>query len=148
MEIQAADAERASIRYKQVEYIKDYVGQEFTGIISGVTEWGMFVEITDYKCEGMIRIANLADDFYDYDENNQWIIGRRTHKKYQLGDQLQVVVKGADTVKRQVDLDIVGNAEIIKFQKSIVRKEKSSNRKDRGSRGQKNNSGGGKKRRR
>jgi ribonuclease R len=132
MEIQAADAERASVRYKQVEYIKDFIGHEFQGIISGVTEWGMFVEITEYKCEGLIRIANLADDFYDYDENNQWIIGRRTHKKYQLGDQVSVVVKGADTIKRQVDLDIVGNAEIVKFQKSIQRKEKGSKRGDRG----------------
>jgi ribonuclease R len=149
MEIQAADAERASIRYKQVEYIKDFVGHEFTGIISGVTEWGMFVEITDYKCEGLVRIANLADDFYDYDENNQWIIGRRTHKKYQLGDQLQVVVKGADTVKRQVDLDIAGNAEIIKFQKSVMRKEKSSKRKvERGGNKNQRKNAGGKKRRR
>jgi ribonuclease R len=150
MEIQAADAERASIRYKQVEYIKEFIGEEFTGIISGVTEWGMFVEITDYKCEGMIRIANLADDFYDYDENNQWIIGRRTHKKYQLGDQVQVVVKGADTVKRQVDLDIVGNAEIVKFQKAVQRKEKGNRRSnDRDARAKKKNSGdGGKKRRR
>lgn len=150
MEIQAADAERASIRYKQVEYIKDFIGHEFTGIISGVTEWGMFVEITDYKCEGLVRIANLADDFYDFDENNMWIIGRRTHKKYQLGDQLQVVVKGADTIKRQVDLDIVGNAEIIKFQKSVQRKEKGTRRtNDREAKAKKkNNGGGGKKRRR
>jgi ribonuclease R len=150
MEIQAADAERASIRYKQVEYIKDFIGHEFTGIISGVTEWGMFVEITDYKCEGLIRISNLADDFYDYDENNQWIIGRRTHKKYQLGDQVQVVVKGADTVKRQVDLDIAGNAEIVKYQKSVQRKEKGTRRtNDREARARKKNNGdGGKKRRR
>jgi ribonuclease R len=144
MEIQAADAERASIRYKQVEYIKDFVGHEFTGIISGVTEWGMYIEITDYKCEGMVRLANLVDDYYDFDENNQWIIGRRTHKKYQLGDTVQVVVKGADTIKRQVDLDLVANAEIVKFQKAIMRKDKG---KKRGDRGQKKVAGNKKRRR-
>jgi ribonuclease R len=132
MEIQAADAERASIRYKQVEYIKDFVGQEFAGIISGVTEWGMYVEITEYKCEGMVRLANLADDYYEFDENNQWIIGRRTHKKFQLGDMVQVVVKAADTTKRQVDLDLAENAEIVKFQKSHQRKTKQNKRGERG----------------
>lgn len=146
MEIQAADAERASVRYKQVEYIKDFVGQEFTGIISGVTEWGMFVEITEYKCEGLVRLANLADDFYEFDQNNQWIIGKRTHKKYQLGDQVQVIVKGADTVKRQVDLDLVGNADIVRIQKSLKRQDR---RKDRGARGgRKKNKEGQKKKRR
>ncbi len=143
MEIQAADAERASVRYKQVEYIKDFIGEEFTGIISGVTEWGMYIEITEYKCEGMVRLASLADDFYTFDENNQWIIGKRTHKKYQLGDQVQVVVKGADTVKRQVDLDFAGNAEVVRIQKAMRRQDKT---KSRGSRGHKQ-SGDKKKRR-
>ena len=132
MEVQAADAERASVRYKQVEYLKDFIGHEFMGIISGVTEWGMYVEITEYKCEGMVKLSNLADDFYEFDENNQWIIGRRTHKKYQLGDQIHVTVKGADTVKRQVELDIVGNKEIKHIQKSILRKDKSAKRENRG----------------
>lgn len=132
MEIQAADAERASVRYKQVEYIKDFIGTQFKGIISGVTEWGMYVEITEYKCEGMVRLANLADDYYEFDEHNQWIIGRRSHKKYQLGDTIQVIVKGADTIKRQVDLDLVGNAEIVRIQKAVHRKEKNNKRGDRG----------------
>jgi transcriptional accessory protein Tex/SPT6 len=69
----------------------------------------MYVEITDYKCEGMIRLSNLADDYYEYDEFNQWIIGRRTRKTYQLGGQVMVVVKGADTIKRQIDLDLLDN---------------------------------------
>jgi ribonuclease R len=141
MEVQAADAERASVRYKQVEYIKDFIGQEFPGIISGVTEWGMFVEITEYKCEGLVRVSNLADDFYEFDEVNQWIIGKRTHKKYQLGDQVQVIVKGADTVKRQVDLDLVGNAEIVRIQKSMKRQDRRKE-KDRGERGAKKGKGG------
>jgi len=132
MEVQAADAERASIKYKQVEYIKDFVGHEFMGIISGVTEWGMYVEISDYKCEGMVKLASLADDYYEFDANNQWIIGRKTHKKYQLGNQLQVVVKNADIVKRQIDLDIVGNADLVRIQKSTDRKLKGAKRGDRG----------------
>jgi ribonuclease R len=107
MEIQAADAERASVRYKQVEYIKDFIGEEFMGIISGVTEWGIYVEITEYKCEGMIRLANLTDDFYDYDEFNQWIIGRKTRKIFQLGGEVKVRVKNADIQKRQIDLSVV-----------------------------------------
>jgi len=149
MEVQAADAERASVRYKQVEYIKDFIGQEFMGIISGVTEWGMFVEITDYKCEGLVRLANLADDFYEFDENNQWIIGKRTHKKYQLGDQVHVVVKAADTTKRQVDLDLVGNAEIVRIQKSMKRQDRRRERENkRGSRGSKKNKAGGSKKKR
>jgi ribonuclease R len=109
MESKAAEAERASVRYKQVEYIKQFIGDEFQGIISGVTEWGIYVEITEYKCEGMIRLSNLTDDFYEYDEHNLCIVGRRTRKKYQLGDIVEVVVKDADVLKRQVNLDIVGN---------------------------------------
>jgi ribonuclease R len=109
MEIQAADAERASVRYKQVEYISAYVGQQFSGIISGVSEWGMYVEITEYKCEGMVRLSNLADDYYEYDEYNQWIIGRSSRKTYQLGGQVEVIVKNADVNKRQIDLDLLDN---------------------------------------
>jgi ribonuclease R len=132
MEIQAADAERASIRYKQVEYIKDFVGESFMGVISGVTEWGMYVEITEYKCEGMVRLANLQDDYYEYDEQNQWIIGRRSRQKYQLGDQVHVVVKGADVIKRQVDLDLVSNALVVKVKKSFARNEKRNQHKKQG----------------
>jgi len=106
MEIQAADAERASVKYKQVEYIKQFIGEQFNGIISGVTEWGIYVEITEYKCEGLVRLANLTDDFYDYDEFNQWIIGRRTRKTFQLGGEVKVIVKQADLQKRQIDLDV------------------------------------------
>ena len=107
MEIQAADAERASVKYKQVEYIKEFIGEQFDGIISGVTEWGIYVEITEYKCEGLVRLANLTDDFYDYDEFNQWIIGRRSRKIFQLGGEIKVVVRQADLQKRQIDLDVV-----------------------------------------
>lgn len=124
MEIQAAEAERASVRYKQVEYIKDFIGEEFTGIISGVTEWGIYVEITDYKCEGMIRLANLTDDFYDYDEFNQWIIGRKSRKIFQLGGEVKVVVKQADLQKRQIDLDIVEVAVARRIAKKVEKNER------------------------
>lgn len=126
MEIQAADAERASVKYKQVEYIKQFIGEQFDGIISGVTEWGIYVEITEYKCEGLVRLANLTDDFYDYDEFNQWIIGRRTRKIFQLGGEIKVTVKQADLQKRQIDLDVVEVAAARRITKKIdknVRKE-------------------------
>ncbi|MEI6508203.1 MAG: ribonuclease R [Bacteroidota bacterium] len=125
-ETRAAEAERASVRYKQVEYIKDFIGEEFQGIISGVTEWGIYVEITEYKCEGMIRLSNMADDFYEYDEHNLCIVGRRTRKKYQLGDIVEVVVKEADVLKRQVNLDMAGN---VITSRNLRRAE--PNRKDR-----------------
>ncbi|MES2419639.1 MAG: ribonuclease R [Bacteroidota bacterium] len=107
MEKRAADAERASIKYKQAEYLEGNVGQVFTGIISGVTEWGMYVELIDNKCEGMIRLRDISDDFYVLDEKNYCIIGQRKKKKYQLGDEVQVKVKKVDLSKRQIDFSLV-----------------------------------------
>jgi ribonuclease R len=137
MEQKAADAERASIKYKQVEYIKDFVGQTFDGIISGVTDWGMYVEITQYKCEGLIKLANIHDDYYEFDERNLCIIGRSTRKKYQLGDIIRVTVAGADMVKRQIDLEMESTAmfKSIRKNQDRFRKEKErGNKKDSGSR--------------
>ncbi|MFN5921053.1 MAG: RNB domain-containing ribonuclease, partial [Bacteroidota bacterium] len=142
MEVQAADAERASVRYKQVEYIADFIGQRFSGIISGVTEWGMYVEITEYKCEGMIRLSSLADDYYEFDEYNQWIIGKRTRKTYQLGGSVEVVVKNADVNKRQIDLELLDS---IMHQRQSRKGEK-RNKKD--ELGKKKKGHSGKKRRR
>lgn len=107
MEKRAADAERASIKYKQVEYLEDNVGKLFAGIISGVTEWGMYVELTDNKCEGMIRLKDIADDFYVLDEKNYCIVGQRKKKKYQLGDEVKVKVKKVDLSKRQIDFSLI-----------------------------------------
>ena len=107
MEKRAADAERASIKYKQVEYLEENVGNTYAGIISGVTEWGMYVELTDNKCEGMIRLRDIADDFYVLDEKNYCIIGQRKKKKYQLGDEVQVKVKKVDLSKRQIDFTLI-----------------------------------------
>jgi ribonuclease R len=107
MEKRAADAERASIKYKQAEYLEDNIGNIYTGIISGVTEWGMYVEITENKCEGMIRLRDITDDFYVLDEKNYCIVGQRKHKKYQLGDEVQIKVKKVDLSKRQIDFSLV-----------------------------------------
>lgn len=107
MEKRAADAERASIKYKQVEYLEENVGKLFMGIISGVTEWGMYVELIENKCEGMIRLKDITDDFYVLDEKNYCIVGQRKKKKYQLGDEVKVKVKKVDLSKRQIDFSLV-----------------------------------------
>lgn len=103
----AASAERASIKYKQVEFMADKKGQVFDGVISGVTEWGLYVEITANKCEGMVALRDLDDDFYTYDEKNYCIIGRQNRKKYQLGDEVQIMVSRANLEKKQLDFVLV-----------------------------------------
>lgn len=107
MEKKAADAERASVKYKQAEYLQDNIGKEYNGIISGVTEWGMFVEIEENKCEGMIRLRDISDDFYVLDEKNYCIIGQRKKKKYQLGDEVRILVKKVELAKRQIDFKLL-----------------------------------------
>ena len=103
----AASAERASIKYKQVEFMADKKGQVFDGVISGVTEWGIYVEITSNKCEGMVALRDMDDDFYTYDEKNYCIIGRQSRKKYQLGDEVQIMVSRANLEKKQLDFVLV-----------------------------------------
>ncbi len=103
MERLATDAERASIKYKQVEFMSDKIGKVFEGVISGVTEWGIYVEIIENQCEGMIAIRELQDDFFEYDEENYSIRGRQTGKVYMLGDKISVEVARADLQKRQLD---------------------------------------------
>ncbi|WP_316806706.1 ribonuclease R [Pedobacter agri] len=107
MEKRAADAERASIKYKQAEYLEENIGTEYKGIISGVTEWGMYVEIEENKCEGMIRLRDISDDFYVLDEKNYCIVGQRKKKKYQLGDEVMIRVKKVDLSKRQIDFTLI-----------------------------------------
>ncbi len=108
MEKKAADAERASVKYKQAEFLQSNIGKEYAGIISGVTEWGMYVEIEENKCEGMVRLRDIADDFYVLDEKNYCIIGQRKKKKYQLGDEVKILVKKVDLSKRQIDFTLIG----------------------------------------
>jgi ribonuclease R len=107
MEKKAADAERSSVKYKQAEFLKDQVGGVYSGIISGVTEWGMYVEIIENKCEGMIRLRDISDDFYTLDEKNYAIIGQRKKKVYQLGDEVKIRVKNVDLAKKQIDFSLV-----------------------------------------
>jgi len=103
MEQLASNAERASIKYKQVEFMSDRIGQVFDGVISGVTEWGVYVELVENKCEGMIPIRDLDDDYYTFDDKNYCLVGRRYHKKYQLGDEITVKVAKANLDKKQLD---------------------------------------------
>lgn len=99
----ATDAERDSVKYMQTKYLEDKVGQEFNGIITGVTEWGVFVELTETKCEGMIRMRDFKDDYYRFDERSHSIEGERNGKVFQLGDAIMVRLKGVDTEKKQID---------------------------------------------
>ena len=103
MEYLATKAERDSIKYMQVKYMQDHKDDTFLGVISGVTEWGMYVEIIENKCEGMIRIRDIKGDFYRFDAEEFALIGERTKTKYQLGDEVEVRVKQADLVKKHLD---------------------------------------------
>ena len=107
MEQLAANAERASIKYKQVEFLADHLGEVFDGVISGVTEWGLYVEIDSNKCEGMVPIRDLTDDYYEFDEKNYWIIGRHTNTRYRLGDKITIRVARANLERKQLDFAIV-----------------------------------------
>ena len=107
MEQIAANAERASIKYKQVEYMSERIGKEFDGIISGVTEWGLYVEVDESKCEGMVPMRDLTDDYYDFDEKCYCLTGRKKHKKYSLGDHVTIKVAKANLEKKQLDYTLV-----------------------------------------
>ena len=107
MEQIAANAERASIKYKQVEFMGERMGQEFDGTIYGVTEWGLYVEVNENKCEGMIPMRELDDDFYDFDEKAYCLTGRRYHKKYSLGDPVRIKVVRANLERKQLDFALV-----------------------------------------
>lgn len=111
MERVAAEAERASIKYKQVEYMSDKIGQIFKGTISGVTEWGIFVEITENKCEGLVRAREMNDDAYIFDEDNYRYVGRHKGKIYALGDTVFVIVKKADLLKKQLDFGFMDSGD-------------------------------------
>ena len=107
MEQIAANAERASVKYKQVEFMGERLGMEFDGVISGVTEWGLYVELNENKCEGMIPMRDLGDDYYDFDEKNYCLTGRRHHKKFSLGDPVTIKVARANLEKKQLDFALI-----------------------------------------
>ena len=103
MEQKSVNAERASIKYKQVEFMSDKIDKEFDGIISGVTQWGLFVEIIENKCEGLVSIRDLTDDYYIFDEQDYCILGKHNKIKYQLGDKVKIKVVNANLQKKQLD---------------------------------------------
>jgi ribonuclease R len=109
MEKRAADAERASVKYKQAEYLSDKLGQVFDANISGVSKWGIYAEIEGNKCEGMIAIGSLKGDYYMLDEDNYQVIGRRYGKCYKLGDPVRIRVKNVDMMKKLIDFELVEN---------------------------------------
>jgi ribonuclease R len=111
MESLATNAERDSIKYMQVKYMQDHQDEEFLGVISGVTEWGIYVEIVSNKCEGMVRIREIKDDYYTFDEKQYALVGATSNSILQLGDEIYVKVKNADLVKKQLDFNFLRRAE-------------------------------------
>ena len=111
MEYLATKAERDSIKYMQIKFMQDHQDEEFVGVISGVTDWGIYVEIIANKCEGMVRIRDIKDDYYEFDQDQFALVGRETKNMYQLGDEVVVKVKQADLVKRHLDFDLIGKHE-------------------------------------
>jgi len=107
MEQIAANAERASVKYKQVEFMSEHLGQTYDGVISGITEWGLYVELNENKCEGMVPIRDLDDDYYEFDEKNYCLRGRRKHRTYSLGDSITIKVARANIEKKQLDFALV-----------------------------------------
>lgn len=126
MEVKATEAERASIKYKQVEFMTDKVGQVFSGVISGVAGFGLFVELIDSKCEGLVPIRELDDDFYEFDEDNYCVVGKQTGNKFQLGDEVKVEVWRTNLAKKHLDFRLAETGE-----KKPISKEKSKFKKRR-----------------
>ena len=100
-------AERASIKYKQAEWMEQQVGKQFKGVVSGMADFGIFVEIKEYKCEGMIRLSNIPGDHYEFDSYMMAVVGNRTHRQFKMGDEIDVIVSAASKIKRTIDLEII-----------------------------------------
>jgi ribonuclease R len=109
MEIRAAEAERASVKYKMVEFMLDKIGQEFDGVISGVTEWGIYVELDDTHIEGMVSLREMTDDLYVFDEDNYAVEGRITRRRFTLGDRVRIAVSRADLARKQLDFTMTAS---------------------------------------
>ena len=112
MESVAANAERSSIKYKQVEYMIPRLGQTFTGVITGLADWGIYVELDENKCEGLVPARDLEDDYYEYDETSFSLVGRHTGRRFRLGDQLEVTVAQADLARRQLDFALAESSRL------------------------------------
>lgn len=146
MEIKASEAERASIKYKQVQFLQDKKSVVFNGIISGVTEWGFYVELTENKCEGLVRLRDIGNDFYELDEKNYCIIGHRSGRVFRLGDEVEVVVKNADLVKKQIDFLLYGEEPVISSRNDDRRTDNRRTDNNRGTKKNKDSRGRGKRR--
>jgi VacB/RNase II family 3'-5' exoribonuclease len=107
----ATEAERASVKYKQIEFLSTKTGEEFEGLISGVTEYGLYVEIIENHCEGMVKARDMTDDTYVFDEDNYCYVGRRKRIIYQLGDKVKIRIKRCDLMRKQVDFTLLGKIE-------------------------------------
>ena len=107
MELVAANAERSSVKYKQVEFLSDKIGKVYDGVVSGVVEWGLYVELNENKCEGLVPIRDLDDDYYDYDDKNYCLTGRRTKRTYRLGDPITVKIAQANLERKQIDFALI-----------------------------------------
>lgn len=107
MEKRASDAERASVKYKQVEFMQDRLGEEFEGLVSGVSEWGVFVELIETRCEGMVRLSEIEDDYYIFEEDQYRLIGQSKGKIITLGDKVKVRVLATDINRRTIDLELL-----------------------------------------
>ena len=103
----AANAERSSVKYKQVEFLSDKIGKVYDGVVSGVVEWGLYVELNENKCEGLVPIRDLDDDYYDYDDKNYCLTGRRTKRTYRLGDPITVKIAQANLERKQIDFALI-----------------------------------------
>ena len=110
-ELVAADAERTSVKYKLVEFMQDKIGQEFEGAVSGMTEWGMYVEIDETHIEGMVPLREMRSDFYEFDESHYRLVGRRTRRQYRLGDRVRIKVKSANLEQRLLDYELIEDEE-------------------------------------
>ena len=104
MELLASEAERKSIKYKQVQFLEDKIGE---GVITGVSEWGLYVEIVENKCEGMVRLQDIPGDYYIFDQENYCARGKKTGQLYKMGEEVRIVVKRADLIKKQLDFELV-----------------------------------------
>ena len=107
MEELATKAERDSIKYMQVKYMQDHQNEIFAGVITGVTDWGIYVEISANKCEGMVKIRDLKNDYYIFDEKQYAVVGHSTKQMYQLGDYVEVKVKNTDLESKQLDFTLI-----------------------------------------
>ncbi|MCD8287320.1 MAG: ribonuclease R [Porphyromonadaceae bacterium] len=126
MEQLAANAERASVKYKQAEFLSERMGQVYDGTISGISERGLFVEINENKCEGLVPIRDLEDDYYEFDEKNYRLIGHRTHRQYCLGDPIRIIVAHIDMERRQIDFTLEGKSLTESFPSNVREIKKTS----------------------